>query len=145
LVRAHRVGALLGNGGGLVGAHGNGAVGANGDALVFPDRFGAIDPDGDGLVVAYRLAAVVADSGGFVVADLLAPVVPDDMHLVVLDRDVLVLLGVDGELFLAFFVLEADLVEIRAGTLPGTARLDAALGLVGRQFIGRHRVAVIDA
>ena len=53
-----------------------------------------------------------------VVVDRLLAIVPDPVRLVVLDLDVLVLLGVDEELLRALLVLEADLVEVgRAAAL----------------------------
>ena len=47
-----------------------------------------------------------------VVVDRLLAVVAHPVRLVVLDLDVLVLLGVDEELLRALLVLEADLVEV---------------------------------
>src|SRR6187549_106683 len=66
------------------------------------------------------------------------------MGLIVLDFDILVLLGVDVDLFRAGLVLEADLVAVRSRPAGRTARLDAALRLVVGQAPRRHLVGVVD-
>ena len=53
---------------------------------------------------------------------------------IVFDFDVLVLLSVNEKLFLAFFILETDLVEVVPGALFAAARLHATLGLVRWQL-----------
>src|SRR5205823_2914301 len=42
-------------------------------------------------------------------------------------------------------VLKAQLVEVVRATALGAARLDDALRLVGRQFVRRHLLGVVDA
>ena len=58
-----------------------------------------------------------------VVVDRLGPVVADPVRLVVLDLDVLVLLGVEEDLLGALLVLEAQLVEVGRRCRPSELRL----------------------
>src|SRR5665213_722615 len=58
--------------------------------------------------------------------------------------DGLVLLRLDMHLLRALLVLEANLVEVARRAALGATALDAALGLVGRQIVGRHVVRVVD-
>ena len=76
-------------------------------------------------------------------ADIFGAVMADVCGLVVLDDIVLVLFGVDIDLLRAFFVLEADFVEVGPRAALGAAALDAALGLVGGQGVRRGLVAVV--
>jgi len=61
------------------------------------------------------------------------------------DDVVLVLFGVDVNLFLALLVLKAKFVEVGGLAAFGAARFNAALGLVGGQGVGRHLAVVVDA
>ncbi|MDT4795320.1 hypothetical protein FQZ97_278800 [compost metagenome] len=123
-------------------ADGDAAVAADGDGLVLADVFLAVPADGDGFVVADVLLAVVADGDGFIVLHALAAVMPDEGGLVVVDVVVLVLLGVDEDLFLPGLVLEAQLIEALA--LVGLA-LDGHPRLVGRQLVGRQLQGVVGS
>ena len=77
--------------------------------------------------------------------DRLLAVMPDPMRLVVLDLDVLVLLGVQPQLLRTLLVLEADGVGIAISPALAAARQHATLRGVGGQFPGRHLFSVVDA
>src|SRR5262245_11063378 len=122
-----------------------GPVAVDDDRLGLVNGLLAVSVDGDRLVVVDRLRPVVLDQGGLVVVDRLLAVVPDPVRLVVLDLDVLVLLGVDVQLFGTLLILEADLVVVAAAPPWAGPGLDAALGLVPRQTPRGHLVGVVDA
>jgi len=48
------------------------------------------------------------------------------------------------QLFVTFLIFKADLVEVAGRPALAAAALDAALGLVGWQIVGRHVVFVVD-
>ena len=56
---------------------------------------------------------------------------------VVLDQRRHVLFRLNVQLFFALFVFEADFVEVVGAAAGGAAALDAALGVVGRERVGR--------
>src|SRR5207248_8648691 len=89
--------------------------------------------------------AVVFDSRRLVVVDRLAAIVPHPMRLVILDFNVLALLGVNVDLLFALLVLAANLVEVLGRALEAAPALDAALRPAGRQVVGRHHLGVVDA
>ncbi len=68
-------------------------------------------------------------------------VIADPFKQIVFRADILVVLGVDKELLLAFLILKADL--IKATTVRGTHGLEGALCFFIRQCVWRHVVAVI--
>lgn len=118
-VIAHLFGAVL--------AGGNGVVALDGQVVVAADVVAPVLANGHPLVVAYRFRAVMPDVDDFVGLDLFFAVMADEGGLVVVDDIVLVLLGVDEDLFLPGLVLEAQVVE--------------ALALVGLALEGHPRLA----
>src|SRR4029453_587903 len=88
------------------------AIATDRNRLVLADRLRPIRDDGNLLVVAHRFRPVVLHLRGLVVVARLLPVVPDPVRLVLLDLDVLVLLGVQKDLLGALLVLEANLIEV---------------------------------
>ena len=72
-------------------------------------------------------------------------VLADELAGLVLHPQVQVLLGVDEHLLLALGVLEAELVEVGRPAPFAGAGLDAGLGGVRGQLVGRHLGGVVDA
>ena len=102
----------------------------------------------DAAVDLFMMVAFDADMG--VAVHLLQAVLLDDQMTVGadpltaagLDADIEVLLGVEKDLLLALFVLEAQLVE--AASAGRGAGFEGGAGLGPRQGIGRHGVGVVD-
>ncbi len=108
-------------------------VTANGEVVVLADILSTVPAKSELFVIADGFGTVVADDKGLVVLDALAAVVPNHRGLVIVDDVVLVLLGVDENLFLSGLVLEADFVEALAFVGLGP---DGHPRLVGRKFVG---------
>ena len=99
-------------------------------------------PDRHRLVVAHRLGPVMADVLLGVMAHILGEVVADGAGFVVLDQLVMVLLGLEVDLFRALLVLEAHLVP--AAAAGRGVRLPARLRGIRGQAIGRHLRGIVD-
>src|SRR5262249_29962295 len=89
------------------------------------DGLGAVLPDLDGLAAVLGLGAAHLEG------------------VVVLHDPVKVLLGVEVDFLGVLLVLEAQLVEVIGAAALGAARFEDALGLVGRQAVGRHLLGVV--
>src|SRR5262245_47255775 len=144
LVRSHGFGPIRADVNLLVGTHLLRSVGADRDLFVRANVFSSIGTNAGLLIDAHCFRPIVLDLGLLIVVDDLGAVVAHPVGLVVLDLDVLVLLGVDEELFRALLVLESDLVEVGGAAALARSGLDARLGGIGRQRVWWHLVSVVD-
>src|SRR5690606_16538403 len=110
--------------------------------LIAVDGLRVVSTDVDRLVRADVFALIVGDGLRAIVPDGQRFVVADRLRFVGLDRDRPVLLPVQIDLFGTGGVFEAQLVGAFADR---GVRLDAALGLVVGQGVGRGVLAVVDA
>src|SRR5262245_39402020 len=86
----------------------------------------------------------MADANAFVIVNGIVSIVTDPMGFIIFNGNGLIFLSANIKQFLAFFVLEEDLIEILFRSLQTAARFDAALCFVVRKFVGRHVFGVVD-